>query len=88
MKLTLGQHGYSWDYESATAPTVNGGPAWGSFSDTGSAQCRDRPRRVTIESPGEAGWFWPVRSIPSGSVSEELITHQGLRLGLLVTVMR
>ncbi|HWF14732.1 MAG TPA: hypothetical protein VG244_00985 [Acidimicrobiales bacterium] len=39
MKLTLGQNGYGWDYQSATAPTVNGGPAWGSFSDTGSAMC-------------------------------------------------
>jgi hypothetical protein len=39
MKLTLGLHGYSWDYESATAPSVNGAPAWGSFSDTGSANC-------------------------------------------------
>jgi hypothetical protein len=39
MKLTLGHNGYSWDYQSATAPTVNGAPAWGSFSDTGSAMC-------------------------------------------------
>jgi hypothetical protein len=39
MKLTLAQNGYSWDYQSATAPTVNGAPAWGSFSDTGSAMC-------------------------------------------------
>ena len=39
MKLTLGQNGYSWDYQSAAAPTVNGSPAWGSFSDTGSARC-------------------------------------------------
>jgi hypothetical protein len=39
MKLTLGQNSYSWDYESATAPIVNGAPAWGSFSDTGSAMC-------------------------------------------------
>jgi acid phosphatase type 7 len=39
MKLTLGQNGYSWDYESATAPMVNGAPAWGSFSDTGSSRC-------------------------------------------------
>ncbi len=39
MKLTLGQNGYSWDYQSASAPTVNGSPAWGSFSDTGSAIC-------------------------------------------------
>jgi len=39
MKLTLGQNGYSWDYESAKAPIVNGAPAWASFSDTGSAMC-------------------------------------------------
>lgn len=39
MKLTLGQNSYSWDYESAAAPTVNNAPAWGSFSDSGSAQC-------------------------------------------------
>lgn len=39
MKLTLNQNSYSWDYESATAPTVSGSPAWASFSDTGSAQC-------------------------------------------------
>jgi hypothetical protein len=39
MKLTLGQNSYSWDYESATAPTVNGAPAWGSFSDKGTAAC-------------------------------------------------
>ena len=43
MKLTLGQNGYSWDYESAHAPnvTVSGQqtPAWGSFSDTGSGKC-------------------------------------------------
>jgi hypothetical protein len=39
MKMTLGQNSYSWDYESAAAPTVNGSPAWGSFSDSGSAQC-------------------------------------------------
>jgi hypothetical protein len=39
MKLTLGQNSYSWDYQSAPAPMVNGAPAWGSFSDTGSAQC-------------------------------------------------
>ncbi len=39
MKLTLGQNGYSWDYESAKAPIVNGAPAWASFSDTGSALC-------------------------------------------------
>lgn len=39
MKLTLGQNSYSWDYESAAAPTVNDAPAWGSFSDSGSAQC-------------------------------------------------
>ena len=39
MKLTLGQNSYSWDYQSATAPMVNGTPAWASFSDTGSANC-------------------------------------------------
>lgn len=39
MKLSLGHDGYSWDYESATAPIVNGAPAWASFSDTGSAKC-------------------------------------------------
>lgn len=39
MKLTLGQNGYSWNYQSAPAPNVNGAPAWGSFSDTGSAMC-------------------------------------------------
>jgi hypothetical protein len=39
MKLTLGQNGYSWDYESAKAPIVNGAPAWASFSDSGSAKC-------------------------------------------------
>ena len=39
MKLTLGQNGYSWDYQSAPAPSVKGSPAWGSFSDTGSAMC-------------------------------------------------
>jgi hypothetical protein len=39
MKLTLSEHSYSWDYESATAPTVNGAPAWASFSDAGSAMC-------------------------------------------------
>ena len=39
MKLTLGQNGYSWDYQSATAPVVNGAPAWASFSDTGSSMC-------------------------------------------------
>jgi hypothetical protein len=39
MQLTLDQHGYSWDYHSATAPTVNGSPAWAGFSDTGSAMC-------------------------------------------------
>jgi len=39
MKLTLGENGYSWDYESAKAPLVNGSPAWASFSDTGSARC-------------------------------------------------
>ena len=39
LKLTLGENGYKWDYESATAPTVNGTPAWASFSDTGSAKC-------------------------------------------------
>ncbi|MCU4186602.1 metallophosphoesterase [Acidiferrimicrobium sp. IK] len=39
MKLTLGRDGYSWDYASAPAPTVNGAPAWASFSDTGSASC-------------------------------------------------
>ena len=39
MKLTLDQNSYSWDYESATAPSVNGAPAWASFSDSGSAHC-------------------------------------------------
>lgn len=39
MKLTLNQNGYSWDYQSAPAPTVGSNPAWGSFSDTGSASC-------------------------------------------------
>jgi hypothetical protein len=39
MKLTLGQNGYNWDYQSATAPSVAGSPAWGSFSDAGSANC-------------------------------------------------
>ena len=39
LKLTLGENGYKWDYESATAPTVNGSPAWASFSDTGAARC-------------------------------------------------
>lgn len=39
MKLTLGQNDYSWDYQSAAAPIVNGAPAWASFSDTGSAKC-------------------------------------------------
>lgn len=39
MRLTLGQNGYSWNYQSAPAPTVNGAPAWASFSDTGSANC-------------------------------------------------
>jgi hypothetical protein len=39
MKLTLNQNSYNWDYQSAAAPTVNGGPAWGSFSDTGSSNC-------------------------------------------------
>jgi hypothetical protein len=39
LKLTLGEHGYKWDYESATAPLVNGVPAWANFSDTGSARC-------------------------------------------------
>jgi hypothetical protein len=39
MKLTLGQNGYSWDYQSAAAPNVNGSVAWGSFYDTGSAMC-------------------------------------------------
>lgn len=44
MKLTLGQNSYSWDYESATAPVVNGAPAWGSFSDSGSAMCHGPAR--------------------------------------------
>lgn len=39
MKLTLDQNGYGWNYQSAIAPTVKGVPAWGSFSDTGSAMC-------------------------------------------------
>jgi len=39
MKMTLGQNSYSWDYQSAQAPIVNGAPAWASFSDSGSAQC-------------------------------------------------
>ena len=42
MKLTLGQNGYSWDYESAPATAYNGGPAWGSFSDTGSGVCHSQ----------------------------------------------
>ncbi|MBO0693172.1 MAG: metallophosphoesterase [Acidimicrobiaceae bacterium] len=40
MKLSLGQNGYSWGYQSAPAPTDdNGNPAWASFSDTGSGSC-------------------------------------------------
>ena len=40
MKLTLDQNGYSWDYESAPAPSDStGNPAWASFSDTGSGTC-------------------------------------------------
>ena len=39
MKMTLSQDSYTWDYESATAPIVNGSPAWASFSDSGSAKC-------------------------------------------------
>ncbi len=44
MKLTLNQNGYSWDYQSATAPIVNGTPAWASFSDTGSSMCHGPAR--------------------------------------------
>jgi len=40
MKLTLGNGWYSWDYQSATAPTsATGTPAWASYSDTGSGRC-------------------------------------------------
>ena len=45
MKLSLDSHGYSWDYQSAAAPTSNGTPAWGSFSDTGSASCHGPAKR-------------------------------------------
>jgi hypothetical protein len=39
MALTLGEHGYAWDYESALlAPVAPGGTA-PSYSDTGSASC-------------------------------------------------
>ena len=44
MKMTLGEHGYTWDYESAAAPaTSSGSPAWGSFGDSGAASCHGAP---------------------------------------------
>jgi hypothetical protein len=44
MKMTLGAHGYSWDYQSAPAPDTSAGtPAWGSFSDSGRASCHGAP---------------------------------------------